>query len=89
MPSMIALLGLLAVAGYQNRDKIAEVLRGGQQEPGSGPGENSQPGGQDGALGSAAFLDQIELFQQGKYMQVPLDPATARARYPHRTMLYP
>ena len=28
MPSMVALLGLLAVAGYQNRDKIAEVLRG-------------------------------------------------------------
>ena len=24
MPSMVALLGLLAVAGYQNRDKIAE-----------------------------------------------------------------
>ena len=27
-PSMTALLGLLAVAGYQNRDKIAEMLRG-------------------------------------------------------------
>ena len=26
MPSMTALLGLLAVAGYQNRHKIAEVL---------------------------------------------------------------
>ena len=25
-PSMVALLGLLAVAGYQNRDKIAEML---------------------------------------------------------------
>ena len=25
-PSMTALLGLLAVAGYQNRDKIAELL---------------------------------------------------------------
>jgi uncharacterized protein YidB (DUF937 family) len=25
---MTALLGLLAIAGYQNRDKIAEVLRG-------------------------------------------------------------
>jgi len=25
MPSMVALLGLLAVAGYQNRDKIAEI----------------------------------------------------------------
>ena len=27
-PSMTALLGLLAVAGYQNRDKIAEMLGG-------------------------------------------------------------
>lgn len=25
-PSMVALLGLLAVAGYQNRDKIAEMI---------------------------------------------------------------
>jgi hypothetical protein len=33
---MIALLGLLAVAGYQNRDKIAEVL-GGQAKPGVDP----------------------------------------------------
>ena len=28
MPSLTALLGLLAVAGYQNRHKIAEVLGG-------------------------------------------------------------
>jgi uncharacterized protein YidB (DUF937 family) len=28
MPSMLALLGLLAVAGYQNRDKIGEALKG-------------------------------------------------------------
>jgi uncharacterized protein YidB (DUF937 family) len=27
MPSMTALLGLLAIAGYQNRDKLAEMLR--------------------------------------------------------------
>lgn len=26
MPSMTALLGLLAIAGYQNRDKIAEIF---------------------------------------------------------------
>ena len=28
MPSMTALLGMLAIAGYQNRDKLAELLRG-------------------------------------------------------------
>src|SRR4029434_2061525 len=36
-PSMTALLGLLAIAGYQNRDKIAETLRRlGQSTPGAG-----------------------------------------------------
>ena len=33
-PSLTALLGLLAIAGYQNRDKIAEMLgRSGQSKP--------------------------------------------------------
>jgi uncharacterized protein YidB (DUF937 family) len=37
LPSMTALLGLLAIAGYQNRDKIAEMLRGdGTPESGGG-----------------------------------------------------
>jgi uncharacterized protein YidB (DUF937 family) len=36
LPSMTALLALLAIAGYQNRDKIAEMLRGaGQNKPGA------------------------------------------------------
>ena len=56
MPSMIALLGLLAVAGYQNRGKIAEVLGGLKQEPGGGPGHNDQQGGQGGVLGSLGGL---------------------------------
>jgi uncharacterized protein YidB (DUF937 family) len=35
-PSMTALLGLLAIVGYQNRDKVAEMLRGlGQNAPGA------------------------------------------------------
>lgn len=46
-PSMTALLGLLAIAGYQNRDKIAEMLGGlGQRHP-AGPGQ----GGLAGVLG--------------------------------------
>jgi uncharacterized protein YidB (DUF937 family) len=55
-PSMTALLGLLAVAGYQNRDKIAEWLGGlGQSAPGaSGP---SQSGGQSGGL--AGVFEQL------------------------------
>jgi uncharacterized protein YidB (DUF937 family) len=46
-PSMTALLGLLAVAGYQNRDKITEMLRGAGQNK---PGANEQ-GGIGGLLG--------------------------------------
>ena len=56
MPSMIALLGLLAVAGYQNRDKIAEVLGGRKQEPGGGPARSNQQGGQGGVLGNLGGL---------------------------------
>ncbi len=49
MPSMVALLGLLAVAGYKNRDKIAAVFEGRKQEPGSQPAHHAQPG-QGGVL---------------------------------------
>jgi len=49
MPSMTALLGLLAIAGYQNRDKLTELLRGSWQRCSSG---TSQPlGGLLGNLG--------------------------------------
>jgi uncharacterized protein YidB (DUF937 family) len=53
-PSMTALLGLLAVAGYQNRDKIAEMLQGATQsgQGARGPGGTAQaPGGLGGLLG--------------------------------------
>jgi uncharacterized protein YidB (DUF937 family) len=43
-PSMTALLGLLAVAGYQNRDKLAEWLRGASSKPGA-PGQPHEQGG--------------------------------------------
>jgi len=52
MPSMTALLGLLALAGYQNRDKLAELLQGagkGGSQPG---GTNNQQGPLDGLLGN-------------------------------------
>ena len=55
MPSMVALLGLLAVAGYQNRDKIAEVLGGGKLGPSGGPGgpgQSDPQAGKGGVLGS-------------------------------------
>lgn len=46
-------------------------------------------GGQDGVPGSAAFLDQAELFRRGAYIEVPLNPDTARARFRHATVLTP
>ena len=46
LPSMTALLGLLAIAGYQNREKIAEWLGGLKQ---SAPGTAGQ-GGAGGLL---------------------------------------
>ena len=54
MPSMTALLGLLALAGYQNRDKIAEMLRGAAgstSQPGAGS-QQSPLGGLLSSLGS-------------------------------------
>jgi uncharacterized protein YidB (DUF937 family) len=55
MPSMTALLGLLAVAGYQNRDKIKEMLGGLTQGAGGTPGGGSQ-GNQGGPLGNLGGL---------------------------------
>lgn len=55
-PSMTALLGLLAVAGYQNRDKISEMLsnRGGlgtaPDGRGLSGGGSDQGGGLEGML---------------------------------------
>jgi len=48
-PSMVALLGLLAVAGYKNRDKIKELI-GGQQ------GASGGLGGLLGGLGAGGML---------------------------------
>ena len=74
--SMIALLGVLAAAGYQNRAKIAEVLGGLKQEPGARPGQTNRQGGQGGVLGgvlggagvgsvlSGGLRDLIERFRQ-------------------------
>jgi uncharacterized protein YidB (DUF937 family) len=53
MPSMTALLGLLAIAGYQNRDKISEMLKGATapNSPGGTATDSSPSGGLLGGLG--------------------------------------
>ena len=56
-PSMTALLGLLAIAGYQNRDKIAEIIKDISNKNQSGAaagGPSSQPGGLGDLLGGAS-----------------------------------
>jgi uncharacterized protein YidB (DUF937 family) len=47
MPSMTALLGMLALAGYQNRDKIMEMIN-------NATGASSSGGGQTGAQGDVS-----------------------------------
>ena len=76
MPSMTALLALLAVAGYQNRDKIAEALGGRRQSP-SGEATAGGPqgsaldklggllgGASTGSVLSGGLRDLIERFKQ-------------------------
>lgn len=62
MPSLVALLGLLAVAGYQNRDKISEMLgagnqaSGGSTPPGAGAGSTGAGSADTGVLGKLGSL---------------------------------
>jgi uncharacterized protein YidB (DUF937 family) len=53
-PSMTALLGLLAIAGYQNRDKLAELLKNATSA--NPQGGNSPQGGNPGGLGGLGGL---------------------------------
>ena len=77
-PSMTAMLGLLAIAGYQNRDKIAEMLSGlgqknlGTEGQGGVGGLLSQMGvggaGATGVLsgGLAELMDRFKQSGQGQ-----------------------
>ena len=73
-PSMTALLGLVAVAGYQNRDKLAEWFGGSQQgrapqdaPPGLdkviGGSQSATAGGIGGMLGNG-IQELVERFRQ-------------------------
>ncbi|GJD57944.1 YidB family protein [Methylobacterium dankookense] len=50
-PSMTALLGLLALAGYQNRDKLAELLGGASRSAPAPAPPGATPDGSGGGLG--------------------------------------
>ena len=78
LPSMTALLGLLAIAGYQNRDKLAEMLNGAgasKANPGGGTPESplggllGNLGGMLGGAGAGGLLnggigELLEKFRQ-------------------------
>ena len=60
MPSLLALLGLVAVAGYQNRDKLRDMI-GDAKTGGAGPAAD-----QSGTTGSGGLLDEIgQMFGSG------------------------
>ena len=67
MPSMTALLGMLALAGFQNRDKIAELLKGagGGQTPSVSGQQQAPMGGMFGNLGSATGSGGVGGFLSG------------------------
>ncbi len=63
-PSMTALLALLAMAGYQNRDKIAEWLNATQRKAGTpaqpqGSAGGALPGNLGGMLGGTSIGDLL------------------------------
>ena len=74
-PSMTALLGLVAMAGYQNKDKIAEMLGGIGKGTSTPQGQGGLSGilgqltGSAGAASAGGFLsgglgELVELFNQ-------------------------
>lgn len=73
MPSLAALLGLVAIAGYQNRDKIGDFIKG-LQSPDASPPRPEQPtdmagsGYGGGAIlgGLGELVDQFRSAGQGR-----------------------
>ena len=60
MPSLLALLGLVAVAGYQNRDKLRDMIGDAQG------GAAGLPPRQPGAAGSGGLLEEVgQMFGSG------------------------
>ena len=60
-PSMTALLAMLAIAGYQNRDKIAEMIKSlsaGSKVPGA-PGNASAQGSGNAAAQDSGGLGDL------------------------------
>jgi penicillin amidase len=46
-------------------------------------------GGQDGWIGSAAFMDQVPLWREGRSIRVPLRPETVASDFPRVSRIVP
>ncbi len=73
MPSLAALLGLLAVAGYQNRDKLGQIFqdaKGGAQNSGGILGELGKMfgGSEEGSL-SKGVGELVDAFKNGGHRE--------------------
>ena len=68
MPSLAALLGLLAVAGYQNRDRIGEFIRGldDPSSPAGGMLERVKKGMGDSPMATSINKQVAELIERFK-----------------------
>jgi uncharacterized protein YidB (DUF937 family) len=68
MPSILALLGMAAVAGFQNRDKLGQILgqvgdQVGNRPAGAGQGANSSAGAQAGGGLMGGLNDLLDTFR--------------------------
>lgn len=85
MPSLLALLGLAAVAGYQNRDKIRDMIGdAGQAHAGGQPGGTTQPAGAPAESGGGGLFGEIgKMFgseEPGRNLKDGLDSLMDRFR---------
>ena len=79
MPSLLALLGLVAVAGYQNRDKLRDMISDAR-----GAGDPTSAGTATATAGSGGLLDEIgKMFgaqDSGRNLKDGLDTLVDRFR---------
>jgi uncharacterized protein YidB (DUF937 family) len=80
-PSLVALLGLLAVAGYQNRDKLGELLNGRHGDTSGDPGRD--PSGDPGA-GRGGLLDGLRQTEGNGGLLGGLSELVERFTAPHQ-----
>lgn len=80
-PSLVALLGLLAVAGYQNREKLGELLNGRPGDPARDPAYDPT---RDPGEGQGGLLDSVRQMQGSGGLMGGLSELVERFTAPHQ-----